>query len=454
MPCRSGHGGPDGENAKRAALWLHTQGGFSMIHHERIVYCGGVLLGRGIEDKRLPPGFPWDQDKLVAGDGYLSGFSFDAGMGAYAALVDEPGLDGKLTRGCGLEGELVVGLPYDPRPSARNRAKLPRDYYFSGSDLPAVPTLSGHPAWQTGDDNSPGVKSTVFGARVPDWVTENFSKAHRNTSDLPGTQYAADKVNEVVNERGASMMLFKGHGSVYRSGSIRYTQEDLLGMNNGNRTPIALVLMCSTGGFARKSSPTCFTEALLKHPNGGCVGTVGASTGSNSAYTCSLGNGFFSALYGRDFDPQRWTEAGVDGLDTNADNVDWVTHRPAVALLWGKAWVYRWRLAPGRDNIEKRVLWLHMNWFGDPEMRLRTDVPQELHVAYPSVVSLRDDGTATVAVTVTANGVPFPSARVAITHPADPISSTESALAPAGEGGDVRRRRCGVPAGRTYFRSG
>jgi hypothetical protein len=188
-------------------------------------------------------------------------------------------------------------------------------------------------------------------------------------------------------------------------------------MNNGNRTPIAHVLMCSTGGFARKSSPTCFTEALLKHPNGGCVGTVGASTGSNSAYTCSLGDGFFSALYGRDFDPQRWTEAGVDGLDTNADNVDWVTHRPAVALLWGKAWVYRWRLAPGRDNIEKRVLWLHMNWFGDPEMRLRTDVPQELHVAYPSVVSLRDDGTATVAVTVTANGVPFPSARVAITHP-------------------------------------
>ena len=408
----------NGQRAKRAALWLYTQGGgFSSIHHERIVSWNGVLLGQRIEDKRLPPGFPWFQGKLVAGDGYLSGFSFDAGMGTYAAVVDEPGPDGKLEHGCGMKGELVVGLPYDPKPSARNKAKLPHDYYFGGSDLPAVPTLSGHPAWQTGDDHDSRLQSGVSGARVPDWVTEHFYKAHPDTSDIRGTPYAADKVNEIVNERGASIMLFTGHGSVYRSGSIRYTQEDLLRMHNGNRTPIALILMCSTGGFADKISPVCFTEALVKHPNGGCVGAVGASTGSNSAYTCSLGNGFVSAIFGRDFDPQRWAEAGMDGLETSADNVDWVTHRPAVALLWAKAWAYRWRLAPGLDNTEKRALWLQMNWFGDPEMLLRTDVPQELHVTNQSVVSPRANGTSTVAVTVTANGVPVPSARVAITHP-------------------------------------
>lgn len=173
---------------------------------------------------------------------------------------------------------------------------------------------------------------------------------------------ATQNVSTAINA-GVSIVQHRDHGGEDGWGDPHFSFSHIAALTNGAKTPVVYSINCLTGTFDWGAGD-CFAEAFLKKYPGGCVGIVAATDLSYSGYNDLLVHGAYDCFWD-DYDP-------ADG-----GNIYPHSFRPAEAYLYGKYHMYNWEGATGTTETEMEIF----HWFGDPEMRVITDVP-----ATPDVV--------------------------------------------------------------------
>ncbi len=155
-------------------------------------------------------------------------------------------------------------------------------------------------------------------------------------------------------------------------------------LGNGYKLPFAVVVTCGTGSF--KSETNCRSEAFLRAPNGGGVGSIGtATTGTHTRYN----NCYYHGVW----------DGAVNGSD----------HRLGVAHTRGKLELFGNYQISEPNTVEVWSVW--NNLMGDPVTDMWMAYPATLTVNHPVSLAV---GANAVALSVTSGGSPVAGARVAL----------------------------------------
>ncbi|MBE0433182.1 T9SS type A sorting domain-containing protein, partial [candidate division WOR-3 bacterium] len=198
---------------------------------------------------------------------------------------------------------------------------------------------------------------------------------------------------------GYGMGHWVGHGNengIYMGSSAFLNSTDANNLINGDRQGIANSIACMCGGWDLTPGSDCFAERLVNRVGGGLVAAIMNSRYGWGAYVSGIG----------------YVPGPSERIDTtfyyNLLYADmW---RLGVAHAAAKdAWVYY--ADSGYQYDMTRWCIYELNLFGDPEMPVWTDVPQNLTVSYPALVPL---GAQNVNVVVTSSGIPVGNALVCL----------------------------------------
>ncbi|MGF1874558.1 C25 family cysteine peptidase [Photobacterium frigidiphilum] len=174
------------------------------------------------------------------------------------------------------------------------------------------------------------------------------------------------QIADAINQ-GVGFVMHRDHG--YGNGSgwadPHYTATEVNALTNGNMAPFVFSLNCATGWFDGKDS---FAESWMRNANGGAVGFTGAVRVSYSGYNDLMHAAILDSLWD-DYDGA-WSSAVYP--------VSW---RPAMALNRAKDRLFGHY---GAEDSHAILTARFFSWFGDPELELRTERPNELTVTYPS----------------------------------------------------------------------
>ena len=147
---------------------------------------------------------------------------------------------------------------------------------------------------------------------------------------------------------GKSFALYRGHGSVNKWNSPKFSTADINLLSNWKLLPIVFSLTCSTGAF----DDDCFAEAFLKKTGGGCVGIIAASASSYSPENDYLATNIFSYIWPTS------TNSDIRFLGTTLNN----------SLL-------HMALQSENPSIFQKYQHEIYHCFGDPSMMIRTETP-------------------------------------------------------------------------------
>ncbi|OAN13174.1 hypothetical protein A3K86_16065 [Photobacterium jeanii] len=201
------------------------------------------------------------------------------------------------------------------------------------------------------------------------------------------------QITNAINQ-GVSLVMHRDHGYADGSGwaDPRFTATEVNGLANGNMSPVVFSLNCATGWFDGKDS---FAESWMRNPNGGAVGFTGAVRVSYSGYNDLMHAAIMDSFW--------------DDYDGNwSSDIYPVSWRPAMAMNRAKHRLFGHYGTRGTALSTARFF----SWFGDPELELRTDRPQELTVTYPQ--SMESGSQSAFDVVVETNGNRLKDARVAL----------------------------------------
>lgn len=96
--------------------------------------------------------------------------------------------------------------------------------------------------------------------------------------------------------RGATLVNYRGHGSIQNWGAQLFTVGDVPALTNTARLPAVLTMDCLDTYFAWPGAWQALSEELLRH-SGGSVGHWGSSGLGYPAHHSLLNSGFFDALF-------------------------------------------------------------------------------------------------------------------------------------------------------------
>ena len=230
-----------------------------------------------------------------------------------------------------------------------------------------------------------------------------------------GVIHAINTGVAIVNHRdhGASR---NGGGSLEGWGHPRFSVNDLSQLTNTYMTPVFFSPNCESGWFDGETdeyssrSYESIGEELIRLPDKGAIGYIGATRISYSGYNDELDKGFWDALF-PDFHPGYPDSSSVNPYNTR---LPW----PGAILNNGKYYMYdRYVRTNGGgypwqpDSEKTRTEFEEFNYVGDPATTIRTAMPQGLTVDFPPTIPI---GTSQITVTVTANGAPVEGASVVL----------------------------------------
>ncbi|ELR64576.1 hypothetical protein C942_02389 [Photobacterium marinum] len=202
-------------------------------------------------------------------------------------------------------------------------------------------------------------------------------------------------IANAINQ-GVGFVMHRDHG--YGNGSgwadPHFVTEHVNALTNGNMAPVVFSLNCATGWFDGKDS---FAESWMRNPNGGAVGFTGAVRVSYSGYNDMMHAGIMDSF---------WDD--YDG--TWSSDVYPVSWRPAMALNRAKERLFSYYGVHDSTAIKTSRFF---NWFGDPELELRTERPKELTVTHPAEFASNGE-SATFDVVVRNGDDRIQNARVAL----------------------------------------
>ena len=198
---------------------------------------------------------------------------------------------------------------------------------------------------------------------------------------------------------GVGLTIHRDHGYLGGGGwgAPNYQDTHVNALSNDTELPVVLSFNCSSG---RYDGVDDFAEAWHRNPNGGAVSYMGPARTTDSVVNELLMVGHIDAFWD-DCDPT-WTSATYP-----------TTWRPAEALNRTKVQTLQGFASTSRKDTSEQSVRMY-NYFGDPEIMLRTETPVQLEAAYQHTVLV---GQATnLTVTVTASGIPVDGATVCISN--------------------------------------
>ncbi|MCK5035149.1 MAG: T9SS type A sorting domain-containing protein [Candidatus Sabulitectum sp.] len=215
-------------------------------------------------------------------------------------------------------------------------------------------------------------------------------------SDIVWDGDAAGILSSINN--GVFLIQHRDHGGVSGWADPAFYISDLAGLANGAKTPMVMSINCLTGQFVNN----CFAENLFARDNG-AVAVVAAVQVSYSYFNDYFCYGLYKSFNDQYTSPPfSYTEPGGDYMGGQA-------------LINGKLEMQA--AAPynpyGSWEAYAEDEWDLFQWFGDPTMDMRTDLPHSLTVQSP--FSLPSGSTSAVFIVTDANG-PVDQAMVCIQH--------------------------------------
>ena len=171
---------------------------------------------------------------------------------------------------------------------------------------------------------------------------------------------AADIITAI--NAGAFYVLHRDHGNDTSWGDPHFGKSDIGKLSNGNKLPVVFSMNCQTGQF---NGRTCFAETFLRKPNGGCVAIYGATEISLSGENDALTAGMFDAI---------WPDPGLrifipkTGL---GGKTPVPTYQLGQILNQGLARMSEMYGTASYARYTREIF----HCFGDPSMRIYTDVP-------------------------------------------------------------------------------
>jgi peptidase C25-like protein len=199
-------------------------------------------------------------------------------------------------------------------------------------------------------------------------------------------------VKAAVNA-GTFMLTHRDHGFYAGWGDPYYDSIDVSELTNGSLVPVVFSLNCETGWFDnetdgvscdRPNNAWIFTEEWMDNLNGGAVGIVAATRVSYSGCNDYFFWGMMDAIY-PSYVPNYGSKSAANPNFRMADVVN-----------YGKFYmesVYNSSVTPLTFEI--------FHWFGDPTMKIWTQVPQNLNVSPGGGIPV---GSTSVTVNVVEDG--------------------------------------------------
>lgn len=250
----------------------------------------------------------------------------------------------------------------------------------------------------------------IYGKTVAREYVKDTSAAppYYYRSDLPsaGQQVPADitwdgnaaGILESINS-GVFIVQHRDHGGVSGWSDPAFSTSNLSGLANGQKTPIVMSVNCLTGKFIYD----CFAENFFARDDG-AVAVVAAVEVSYSYFNDYFCYGVYKSFNDEyTSPPYTYTEPGGGYLGGQA-------------LVNGKLEMQA--AAPfnpyGSWQSYAEDEWDLFQWFGDPTMDMRTDVPHSLTVASPYPLP---SGSTTADFIVTNADGPVVGALVCMQHP-------------------------------------
>lgn len=215
-------------------------------------------------------------------------------------------------------------------------------------------------------------------------------------SDIVWDGNAAGILSSINN--GVFLIQHRDHGGVSGWGDPAFYISDLTGLANGEKTPIVMSINCLTGKFISN----CFAENLFARDNG-AVAVVAAVEVSYSYFNDYFCYGLYKSFNDQyTSPPYSYTEPGGNYMGGQA-------------LMNGKLEMQA--AAPynpyGSWEMYAEDEWDLFQWFGDPTMDMRTDVPHSITVQSPYY--LPSGSTSALFIVTDADG-PVDQAMVCIQH--------------------------------------
>ena len=122
------------------------------------------------------------------------------------------------------------------------------------------------------------------GESIPEHLKKPRFKWNGNSADI----------TRAIN-KGVSYILHRDHGDITEWSDPQYTVADIKSLCNSGNLPIVFSLNCLTGTLGHSSES--FSEAFLRHSNGGCAGIIAATGKSLSGYNDEFAIEMFNAMY-------------------------------------------------------------------------------------------------------------------------------------------------------------
>ena len=212
---------------------------------------------------------------------------------------------------------------------------------------------------------------------------------------------------------GIGLAYHDDHGSQDGWAYPQFTSDDAASLTNGVMLPVVLSNDCECGWYDDYDG---FAEALQINPLGGAIGIIAAARVSYNGPSDTLAISFFDAF---------WDD--IDASWTSTSPLYPTTWRPAEALNRAKV-----RTLYGYDFDDDSILHAQLyNYFGDPEMMLRTQTPVPLNATYaPSTMAGQ---SIDLDFTVTRGGVAFEGALVSVSR----VGTDDHWTGTTGPGGTV-----------------
>ncbi len=190
----------------------------------------------------------------------------------------------------------------------------------------------------------------------------------------------ANNIRTFIND-GTFIVYHRDHGYDLGWGDPAFNNTNVASLDNPDKWPIVASINCQTGKFL---VPECFSEAFLRHANGGAVGVFGHAEVSYSGYNDGIAMGVIDAIFAQPGLIPNFTGTGhVSGTITPHDSILTMGDVADQALLrMMQTWGDDWGLGAYQHNI--------FHYFGDPATRIFTQMPVVITASHQNSIHCQD----------------------------------------------------------------
>ncbi len=208
----------------------------------------------------------------------------------------------------------------------------------------------------------------------------------------------ANDIRNQINS-GTFFVYHRDHGYETGWGDPAYNNTNVAALTNGDKLPVVSSVNCQTGKFLVSE---CFSEAFLRHANGGAVGVFAHAEVSYSGYNDALSMGLVDAIFAvPGLTPNFTGSAHIPGTVTSHGQILKMGDAISQAnLSMTQTWGDPWGLEEYQFNL--------FHYFGDPAMRIFTEEPVVITATYQNTIQCTDS-------TISINSCNIPDALATLT---------------------------------------